>query len=102
MNENTIKLIQSELDRVGENKLKGKLSPDFINKLADDSVKIYLHPTETMRICILQLTTGHEVYGVAQVLRAENDNESLGKKVAYDNARDKIWSTMGSIAKALL
>ena len=102
MNESAIIMVQNELDRVGENKLKGKLSPDFINQLTVNAVKIYLHPTPTMRICILQLTTGHEVYGVAQVLREQNDNASLGNKIAFDNAKDEIWSTMGAIAKALL
>ena len=68
MSKSIIESIQDELDRESDLKLKGKISAEFINELADNAVKIYLHPTPTMRICILQLTTGHEVYGVAQML----------------------------------
>ncbi len=99
---NTINLIQQELDREAEGKPKGKLSVEFINNLANNANIIYLNPTPTMRICILQLETGHEVYGVAQVLNAWNDVESLGNEVAFNNAKNEIWSTIGSVAKALL
>ncbi len=102
MNLSTIELVQRELDREADDKLKGKLSPRFIDDIADRAVKIYIHPTPTMRICIMQLCTGHEVYGVAQVLKEENDCEAIGNEVAYDNAKGKIWESMGSIAKALL
>ncbi len=98
----TIQLIQDELDRETEVKPKGKLSPDFINQLASTAHTIYLQPTPTMRMCILQLSTGHEVYGVSQVLKSENDVEKIGNKVAFDNAKNEIWSTIGSIAKILL
>ena len=98
----TIQLIQDELNRESDYKLKGKLSVKFIDDLAETANTIYLHPTPTMRICILQLETGHEVYGVAQVLREENDSEYLGNQVAFNNAKNEIWSTIGSIAKALL
>ncbi len=102
MNQNGITLVQNELNREDATKLKGKLSTQFINDLADNATVIYLNPTPTMRICILQLETGHEVYGISQVLKTENDSPSLGNQVAFDNAKQQIWSTIGSIAKALL
>ena len=102
MNPTTIQLIQDELNDITNDKIKDKISFDFIDKLAQNANKTYLHPTPIMRICILQLTTGHEVYGVAQVLKAENDDAVIGNQVAYDRARDEIWSTIGSIAKALI
>lgn len=79
----------------------GKISFEFIKKYADTAEKLYLNPTPSMRLCILKLTTGHEVIGVAQVLDAKNDVEEIGNSVAYDNAIDKLWSTFGSIAKVL-
>ena len=102
MNLSTIELVQRELDREADDKLKGKLSPRFIDDIADRAVKIYIHPTDTMRICIMQLCTGHEVYGVAQVLKKENDCEAIGNEAAYGRAKDQIWRDMSAIAKALL
>jgi len=77
----------------------GKISFDFISNLAEDAEKIFLHPTPNMRICVLTLYSGHEVYGVAQVIDAKNDVEEIGNKVAFDNARDQLWNVCGAIAK---
>lgn len=79
----------------------GKLSFDFILSLVDKGTVQYLHPTPTMRLCIISLESGHEVLGKAQVLDASNDVEEIGNKVAYDNALSDIWVTIGSIAKVL-
>lgn len=80
----------------------GKISFNFISTYAANAEKIYLHPTENMRLCILKLETGHEVVGVAQVLSYKNDVEEIGNKVAYDNAVNQLWSIFGAIAKVLL
>jgi len=101
MNESFIDLIKRELSDSSGNNTLGKISPDFVNKIAGAATKIYLHPTDSMRICILQLKSGHETYGVAQVLDPANDIESMGNKIAFDRAKDEIWQVVGSIAKAL-
>jgi hypothetical protein len=79
----------------------GKLSYEFITKLAEESEIIYVHPSPRTRICILVLETGHEVLGYARVLNVENDDEELGNKVAFDRAKDELWALCGSIALAL-
>jgi len=79
----------------------GKISQGFIDNLADNAEKIYLHPTPSMRICVLRIYSGHETVGVAQVLDPKNDNEEIGNKVAYNNAKNELWSVVGSIAKTL-
>ena len=52
-----------------------------------------------MRLCIITLSTGHEVLGKAQVLSAANDIEQIGNQVALTNATNEIWTLVGSIAK---
>ena len=96
-----IETVETELNFVSGDNIQGKISFDFINDLTNDSEKIYLHPTPNMRICILKLKSGHEVYGVAQVLDANNDIEEVGNKIAFDRARDELWQVVGAIAKAL-
>ena len=79
----------------------GKLTFPFLQSLVETGTVQYLHPTSTMRLCIITLESGHEVLGVAQVLDPANDIEELGNKVAYDNAIGELWGTIGSIAKAI-
>jgi hypothetical protein len=79
----------------------GKIAPDFIDNLAEDAEKIYLHPTDNTRICVMKIYSGHEVVGIAQVLDAKNDVEEIGNSVAYENAKQELWKVCGNIAKIL-
>ena len=79
----------------------GKIEPEFIDNLAEHAEKIYLHPTPSMRICILRIYSGHETVGVAQVLDPKNDDEEIGNEVAYENAKNELWRVVGAIAKTL-
>lgn len=79
----------------------GKIHPSFIANLAEHAEVFYLHPTDSTRICVLKLYSGHEVVGIAQVLDAKNDDEEIGNSVAYDNATNELWKLCGTIAKIL-
>lgn len=79
----------------------GKISPSFIQSVANTANVIYQQVTPSMRICVLQLPSGHEVYGVAQVLDPKNDVEAIGNAVAYKNAVEELWKVCGNIAKIL-
>jgi len=76
----------------------GKISQDFVNNLAEHSDVVYLHPTKRTRICVLTLYSGHELVGYARVLDPANDIEEIGNRVAFENAKDKIWEICGAIA----
>ena len=88
--------IKSELVRNGN-----KLSFDFITKVAESGDAKY-EQLGNARVCVITLPTGHEVIGYAQVLDIKNDDAEIGNKVAYENARDQLWSTLGSIAKLMI
>ena len=81
----------------------GKISPLFIVKHLNDSKTKVSHAqlTPNTRVCVITLTTGHDLVGYAQVLDAKNDVELIGQEIAYENAKENIWSVFGSIAKVL-
>lgn len=92
-----IENIQAELV-----KNANKISKLFIDSLVESSNITYHQLTPNMRVCVIQLPTGHEVLGKAQVLDSKNDVEELGNAVALQNAVNELWFLVGSIAKAVL
>ncbi len=81
----------------------GKISPRFVDEMLNDPQTGITHAkvTPNTRVCVITLTTGHELVGYAQVLDEKNDVELIGQEVAYNNAKEQIWSVLGSIAKIL-
>ncbi len=81
----------------------GKIPLKFIeDHLNNPLTKVtHVQATENTRICVITLSTGHELVGYAQVLDSKNDVELIGQEVAYDNAKEEIWKVFGSIAKVL-
>lgn len=57
---------------------------------------------ETLTICVLTLTNGFKVTGESACASIENFNEELGKKIAKDNAVNKIWMLEGYLLKEQL
>lgn len=49
----------------------------------------------TLTVCVLVLRNGFTVTGESACASAENFNVELGKKIARDNARQKIWALEG-------
>lgn len=44
-----------------------------------------------LTVCVLVLKNGFTVVGESACASPENFNEELGRKIARDNARNKIW-----------
>ena len=86
-------------DELAEN--GNKISFKFIEELAATAKVTHMQITPNTRVCALTLDSGHEVVGYARVLFAENDVATIGQGVAFDNARDELWSICGSIALSL-
>jgi len=79
-----------------------KISPEFIDKIVEESDVMYFKLSNNTRVCLLTTATGEEVVGIAQVLDSRNDVEEIGNKIAFNNAKDQLWSKIGSIAKMLI
>jgi len=98
MNSELIELLTKELKRNS-----GRISKDFVDNILNNSNTKVTHVkvTENTRVCVITLESGHELVGYSQVLDSKNDVVSIGEEVAYNNAKDKIWSILGSIAKVI-
>lgn len=84
-------------------KNSGKISFQFIEKYLNDSDTKVSHAriTPNTRVCVITLSTGHDLVGYAQVLDSKNDVELIGQEVAYDNAKEECWAAFGAIAKVI-
>lgn len=59
-------------------------------------------PLQTLTFCILTLENGFTVTGESACASPENFDVEIGKKIAYDNAREKIWLLEGYLLKEKL
>lgn len=53
----------------------------------------------TLTVCALTLRNGFTVTGESAAVSLENFDAKLGRKIAYDNARDKIWALEGYLLR---
>lgn len=75
-----------------------KISPEFINNLYESADKVFNYD-RGVTTCVLILPSGHKVVGYAMVLNELNNDSEIGRKVAGDNAKEKLWEVVGAIAK---
>ena len=58
---------------------------------------------QVLRWAILTTVSGYAVVGKPSVsVSPENDNEQIGRQVAYDNSRNELWPLMGYALKQKL
>lgn len=55
----------------------------------------HVFPGTTMTICCLTLANGYQVVGESACASPENFNTEIGRKIARENARGKIWALEG-------
>ena len=81
-----------------EQALAPRVTPEDLDKNIA-SVEFVKHVTNTgtvLRWCILNTVNGFAVTGEPSAcVSVENDRQSVGEEVAYDNARSKLWPLMG-------
>jgi hypothetical protein len=78
-----------------------RLTPDKITA-AIASEMYYVFPGTQLTVCCLTLQNGFTVTGESACASPENFNEEVGRKVAKENARDKIWLLEGYLLKQKL
>ena len=57
---------------------------------------------KTLTFCVLILKNGFKVVGQSDCASPENFDAEIGKKIAYENAREKIWMLEGYLLKEKL
>lgn len=84
---------------------KGLTAPRLTPSQIDSKIMdIRYHRVEgtTTTLCSLVLENGFVVNGESASASLDNFDEALGKRIAFDNARDKIWLIEGYLLKEKL
>ena len=55
-----------------------------------------------MTVCALSLTNGYIVTGESAAASPENFDQAIGRKIARENARNKIWALEGYLLRERL
>lgn len=75
-----------------------RLTPADIEATIVDEA-YYVFPGTTTTICRLTLRNGYSTIGESAAISLANFDEEIGRKVARENARDKIWVLEGYLLK---
>jgi Phage protein (N4 Gp49/phage Sf6 gene 66) family len=62
----------------------------------------HVFPGTTLTVCVLTLRNGFQVVGHSAAASPENFDAELGRKIARDNARQKIWALEGYLLRSKL
>ena len=91
--------IEAEIQRKGLN--APRLNPEMIDA-AIASEQYHVFPGTTMTVCALTLRNGYIVTGESAAASPENFDKEIGRKIARDNARNKIWALEGYLLREKL
>lgn len=81
---------------------KGLNAPRLGPAMIDAAIlaeQFHVFPGTTMTVCALTLRNGFVVVGESAAASPENFNEEIGRKIARDHARDKIWALEGYLLR---
>lgn len=84
---------------------KGLNAPRLTPALIDAQIvseTYYVFPGTTLTICALTLRNGFQVTGESAAASPSNFDEAIGRKIARDNARNKIWQLEGYLLRTRL
>lgn len=83
--------IEAEIQRKGLT--APRLTPDDIDAAIDrEECHVF---DSVLTVCVLTLKNGYKVTGESACASPANFNQELGRKIARDNARGKIWALEG-------
>lgn len=91
--------IEQEIQRKGLN--APRLNPQMIDQTII-SEQYHVFPGTTMTICALTLRNGYIVTGESAAASPENFDKEIGRKIARENARNKIWALEGYLLREKL
>jgi hypothetical protein len=66
---------------------------------AINKIQFYIFPDSCFTVCLLTLKNGFNVSGESACVSEENFDKELGEKIAFKNAKDKIWQLEGYLLK---
>ena len=78
-----------------------RLTPDLINAaIAKEDFHVF--EGSQLTVCCLTLQNGFTVTGESACVSPENFDAEIGRTIARNNARDKIWALEGYLLKSKL
>ena len=93
MNEQSI---EQEIQDKGLN--APRLTPELIDAVITDE-QYHVFEGTTLTVCCLTLRNGFTVTGESAAASPENFDVEIGRKIARQNAREKIWALEGYLLK---
>lgn len=87
---------EAEIQRKGLN--APRLTPQHI----DDTIvaeAYHVFPGTTLTVCVLTLRNGFHTTGESAAASPANFDEAIGRTIARDNARNKIWALEGYLLR---
>ncbi|MGD2065615.1 MAG: Gp49 family protein [Candidatus Bathyarchaeota archaeon] len=84
---------------------KGLTAPRVTPERLDEVIAgedYHVFPGSQLTVCCLTLANGFTVTGESACASPENFNAELGRKIARNNAREKIWALEGYALKQKL
>lgn len=91
--------IEAEIQAKGLN--APRLNPTMIDE-AIQSEQYHIFSGTTMTVCALTLRNGYIVTGESAAASPENFDQAIGRKIARENARNKIWALEGYLLREKL
>jgi hypothetical protein len=95
----------SEASIEAELQTKGLNAPRLTPALIDAQIvseDYHVFSGTTMTVCALKLRNGYVVIGESAAASPENFDAAIGKRIARDNARNKIWALEGYLLRSKL
>ncbi|GAA4108748.1 Gp49 family protein [Aminobacter aganoensis] len=84
---------------------KGLTAPRLTPDLVDSAIvgeAYHVFPGTTLTVCALMLRNSFIVTGESASASAANFDEALGRKIARENARNKVWQLEGYLLRQRL
>jgi hypothetical protein len=84
---------------------KGLNAPRLTPALIDETIvseQYHIFAGTTLTVCALTLRNGYIVTGESAAASPENFNQEIGRKIARENARNKIWALEGYLLREYL
>lgn len=78
-----------------------RLTPELIDSVIDGE-DYHVFAGSQLTVCCLTLKNGFTVTGESACASPENFNTEIGRKIARENARNKIWMLEGYLLKERL
>lgn len=75
-----------------------RITPERVEEVIDGE-DYYVFPNNQLTICCLTLENGFTVIGESACASPGNFDAELGRKIARNNARNKIWALEGYALK---